>query len=146
MFRAGVAGTRPTLYVNVPVTVIQAVVESHGGMVSGHLPPLITGVTSSIAATASAVTATAPPPEVDENGTKWAAACQSPSSSEVDENGVKWVAVCQPPSTDSESETGSVDDEMTRSPSSAVHLGATPPPPPLTGVAMSPIERIQEDF
>ena len=34
-----VVGMRPTLYVNVPAAVVQAVVEAHGGIAIGHLPP-----------------------------------------------------------------------------------------------------------
>ena len=124
---AGAAGMRPTLYVRVPAAVIQAVVEVHGGIASGHLPPLTTNTTPPRTAAAAAFVT---PPERDENGCKWAAPCQPPSTT---------------PS-DSGSETEREVDETRRSPSSAVHLGAIPPPPPLIEMVMSPIERVQEDF
>ena len=129
---AGMAGMRPTLYVNVPAAVIQAVVEAHGGIASGRLPPLTTSTASLSAAAASAATATPHSPP-------------SPEPPKVDSDGIEWAVACQPPS-DSESETESEVDEMRSSPSSAVHLGAIPPPPPLIEVTMSPIERIQENF
>ena len=128
-----VVGIRPTLYINVPAAVVQAVVEAHGGIASGHLPPLTTNTTPPRAAAAVVRVPLVTPPERDENGMKWAVPCQPPSTSPEEEE-------------EDKSETENEEDVMMRSPSSAVHLGAIPPPPPLTEIRMSPIERIQENF
>ena len=55
-----------------------------------------------------------------------------PDMIEVDESGCQWAAAAESP-------TESSDDDTWGSPTSAVHLGAIPPPPPLLEIEVSPI-------
>ena len=129
----GAIGGVPTLYVNVPVTTIRAVLEEHGGMVEGQLPDM--------------------EEERDEDDIQWAAAAPAPSTDpETDEevygSPVSAVHLGAPPplpppltpqmgADDTDPHHAGIHMGSIISPTA--FLGALPPPLPLLNAVLSPI-------
>ena len=127
----------PTLYENVPTGTIKAVVAKHLGLAASscQLPDLV---------------------EVDEDGYQWAAAAEIPEESsgassselsdleEVGEDGYlaelpDLIEMDEDRKESSEDYSEESSASGFGSPTSAVHLGAIPPPPPLFESTISPI-------
>ena len=118
-----IAGTRPTLYVQVPAHIINAVVSKHAGIHSGRLPELA---------------------DVDEDGVLWAAAAYVPSttSEESEEEALTSVVHLDLPPPPPPPLPPTPITTPTQTPTTG-HLS---PPTPLLNMTLSPIERTQEDF